>query len=49
MGCYTGPHRDRGSVTVLNYAEGLIVGGADKLNEQINKFFKEEVVFDDMP
>ena len=44
MACYTGAHRDYEHMTCMNLVGGLIkTGQPDPIEEQMNKFLKEQV------
>lgn len=50
MGSFSGPHKDFGKMTVINYAAGFVGEGEnDVIEEQMEAFLNEEVQFPEMP
>lgn len=50
FGCFTGAHRDYEHMTCMDLAGGLIKNGdPDPIEEQMNRFLKEQVEIDMPP
>jgi hypothetical protein len=50
MGCFTGDHSDFNQMSCINYCAGYVTKGEpDPIEQQMDAFLKEEVVFADMP